>query len=72
MIARFLILRRAMFSSSKVSPIMANIIGTNKVATKVDINIPPIKPVPIAWRLAAPAPVLVAKGTTPSVKAREV
>ena len=36
------------FFLSKVSPIMANIIGTNKVATKVDSSIPPIMPVPMA------------------------
>ncbi len=46
--ARLRILRRRIFSSSNVSPIMANIIGTNKVATKVERIIPPIIPVPIA------------------------
>ena len=61
-----------MFSSSKVSPIIANIIATNKVATKVDKIMPPIMPVPMAWRLPAPAPVEMASGKTPKVNASEV
>lgn len=48
LIARLRILRRWIFSVSKRSPIMANIIGTNMVEIKVETNIPPTMPVPIA------------------------
>ena len=33
---------------------------------------PPITPVPIEWRLAEPAPVQIASGSTPRMKASDV
>ena len=36
--------------------------GTNNGATRVATSIPPMTLVPMAWRLAAPAPVLTARG----------
>lgn len=36
--------------------------GTNNGATRVATSIPPMTLVPMAWRLAAPAPVLTGKG----------
>ena len=46
--------------------------GTNNGATRVATSIPPMTLVPMAWRLAAPAPVLTARGTQPRMKASEV
>ena len=46
--------------------------GTKNMPITVDATIPPIIPVPIEGRLAAPAPVLMASGRTPSMKASEV
>src|SRR3954449_9553547 len=37
--------------------------GTKKVARKVAATMPPMTPVPTEWRLAEPAPVLIASGT---------
>ena len=42
------------------------------MATKVAASMPPMTPVPIEWRLAEPAPVLMASGSTPRMKASEV
>jgi multidrug efflux pump len=47
-------------------------VGTIKTANGVAANIPPSTPRPTAFWLAAPAPVEVAKGTTPSTKAKDV
>ena len=46
--------------------------GTNNTARKVATSMPPTTPVPIEWRLAAPAPLLRASGRTPKMKASEV
>src|SRR5690606_15392602 len=46
--------------------------GTNGAAMKVAANIPPRTPVPIECREAAPAPLEIASGTTPRMKASEV
>ena len=46
--------------------------GTKKIARKVAASIPPNTPVPIEFRLAAPAPVAMTSGTTPKMKAMEV
>lgn len=43
-----------------------------KVASTVAASIPPITPVPMECRLAEPAPLLIASGTHPRMKAREV
>ncbi len=43
-----------------------------KIARKVAVSIPPITPVPIACWLAEPAPLLIASGSTPRMKASEV
>ncbi|MNZ61047.1 hypothetical protein D3C78_791300 [compost metagenome] len=43
-----------------------------KVASTVAASIPPITPVPIEWRLAEPAPALIASGTQPRMNASEV
>src|SRR5688500_1173469 len=58
-------LRRARLTSTKN-------IGTKIVATNVDISMPPNTPVPIDWRAADPAPVEIASGATPSMKASDV
>jgi hypothetical protein len=42
------------------------------VAIKVAAIIPPKTPVPIDWRAAAPAPLALTSGKTPSTKASEV
>ena len=39
---------------------------------KVATSMPPKTPVPMLWRAAAPAPVAMTNGTTPSTKASEV
>ena len=46
--------------------------GTKMMASAVAPIMPPITPVPIEWRLAAPAPVDTASGITPSMKHNEV
>src|SRR5690606_1652393 len=46
--------------------------GTKKIANTVAENIPPNTPVPIAFWLPEPAPVLNTKGVTPSINASEV
>ena len=46
--------------------------GTNSTASSVPTMMPPITPVPMARWLAAPAPLAMASGSTPSVKASEV
>ena len=46
--------------------------GTKKIARKVAASIPPITPVPTDWRAPAPAPVEIASGSTPRMKASEV
>ena len=38
----------------------------------VAASMPPITLVPSEWRLAAPAPVLSARGSTPKISARDV
>ena len=42
------------------------------MAKNVAANIPPNTPVPMEWRLAAPAPEAITRGTTPKIKAMEV
>ena len=46
--------------------------GTKNMPITVEAVMPPIMPVPIECRLAAPAPVLTASGRTPSINASEV
>ena len=46
--------------------------GTNNGAISVATIIPPITLVPMACRLFAPAPELIARGTQPRMKASEV
>src|SRR5690606_21039077 len=46
--------------------------GTNSVAMKVAASMPPITLVPSECRLAAPAPELIASGSTPNISANEV
>ena len=41
-------------------------------ANSVAASIPPITPVPMEWRLAEPAPELMASGTQPRMNASEV
>ena len=46
--------------------------GTKKMARNVAANIPPNTPVPMEFRLAAPAPEAITNGNTPRIKAMEV
>ena len=46
--------------------------GTKRMAIKVEASMPPMTAVPMALRLAAPAPDAIARGTTPRMKAKEV
>lgn len=46
--------------------------GTKKIAKKVAANIPPITAIPIAFWLAAPAPLASANGVTPKINAIDV
>jgi hypothetical protein len=46
--------------------------GTKRITRNVAAIIPPITPVPIECRLAEPAPVEIASGTTPRMKASDV
>src|SRR5690606_24361284 len=46
--------------------------GTQNLTSTVAVSMPPIAPVPMAWELPAPAPLVMARGTTPRVKASEV
>ncbi len=45
--------------------------GTMKMARRVAVNMPPITPVPMSFWLPAPAPVEMARGVTPAMKASE-
>ena len=47
-------------------------IGTKNTARTVAESIPPITQIPISLRPAAPAPVLMASGSTPSMNANDV
>src|SRR5690606_771981 len=47
-------------------------VGTKITASGVAANIPPNTPKPTAFWLAAPAPVAIASGTTPRMKAKDV
>ena len=46
--------------------------GTRKIARMVPVIMPPATPVPIAFWLAEPGPVLTTSGSTPRTKAIEV
>ena len=46
--------------------------GIKNVPMNVATSIPPMTPVPMACRLAAPAPLLIARGNTPILNARDV
>ena len=46
--------------------------GTKKIARMVTLTMPPTTAVPIAMRLAAPAPEAMASGKVPNTKAIEV
>lgn len=44
--------------------------GTKKIASNVAETIPPITPIPTAFCAPLPAPLLIASGNTPRIKAR--
>src|SRR5690606_39223498 len=46
--------------------------GTNSTPSRVALSMPPMTPVPMARCLAAPAPLAMARGSTPSMNASEV
>lgn len=46
--------------------------GTKRVAKNMAARVPPITVMPMAWRLLAHAPVLIARGSVPRTKAMEV
>jgi hypothetical protein len=46
--------------------------GTKRIAITVAATMPPMTPVPIECRLAEPAPVLMASGSTPRMNASDV
>src|SRR5690606_38683844 len=46
--------------------------GTKKMARKVEASMPPITPVPTAFCAPEPAPLAMASGSTPNMKASEV
>ena len=47
-------------------------VGTKKIARNVAATIPPMTPVPTEWRAPAPAPVEIARGSTPRMNASDV